>query len=237
MADQFRFGSGGHRSEAEGSGDEGAGFGPMNFDEFLEGDAFFFRVQVEDLAGDEAEAAGGVGEFFHEIGGGVAAVGFGPGHGGEGLGQKSIAGKHGHGFAENAVVGGAPAAEVVVIHAGKVVMDEGVGVDAFDGTGGRKGEGFRASGGSCGGQAEDGAKAFAAGEEAVPHGLMDEGGMGFGRNETIEGLFDHGKAGFPVSLCVHRDDMTNFGAEWQAGRIRSNRGWALFPGPHHPTFL
>ena len=109
------------------------------------------------MARDESEAAGGVGKFLDEIGGGVAAVGFGAGHGGKGFGQESIASKHSHGLAENAVVGGATAAEIIVVHAGKVVMDKGVGVDALDGTGGGKGGGFGTAGGTGGGQAEDGA--------------------------------------------------------------------------------
>ena len=109
------------------------------------------------MAGDEAETAGGMGQLLHEIGGGIAAVGFGAGDRREGFGEETIASKYGHRFAENAVVSWATAAEVVVIHARKVVMDQGVGVDAFDGTSGGEGEGFRTTGGPGGGQAEDGA--------------------------------------------------------------------------------
>jgi len=157
VADQFRLGSNRHRAEAEGGGDEGAGFSPVDFDEFFQRDTFLFRIEVENLAGDEAETAGGMGKLLHEIGGGVAAVGLGAGDRGEGFGEEPIASKYGHRFAENAVVSGATAAEVVVIHARKVVMDQGVGVDAFDGTGGGNGEGFGTTGGPGGGQAEDGA--------------------------------------------------------------------------------
>ena len=77
-----------------------------------------------------------MGEFGHQIRWGVAAVSLGSGDGGERFREKSVSGKNGNGFPVDAVAGGSAAAEVVVIHAGKIVMDERVGVNAFDGTGG-----------------------------------------------------------------------------------------------------
>lgn len=79
-------GAGGHGAEAKRGGDEGAGFGAMNFDQFWQRNAFFFGIEIEDLAGNEAEAAGGTGKFLHHGSGGVTAVGSGAGDGGEGLG-------------------------------------------------------------------------------------------------------------------------------------------------------
>ena len=111
-------GPGGHGAEAEGSGDEGAGLGAVDLDEFFQRNALLFRIEVEDLAGDEAEAAGGVGELGDEVGPRVAAIGFGAGDGGKGLGEEAVSGQHGDGFAEHLVVGGAAPAEIVVIHAG-----------------------------------------------------------------------------------------------------------------------
>ena len=121
---------------------------------------------------------------------------------------------------ENTVIGRASAAEIVIVHAGKVVMDKRVGVDALHGAGGGEGEGFRSSGSPGRGQAEDGAESFSAGQQAVAHGFVDEGGMGLGGDEAIERLFHQRKTGFPIGLRIHRDDMTNFVGEWQAGRVR-----------------
>jgi len=196
-------GAGRHGAEAQGGGDEGSGLGAMDFHELFERNAFLFRIQVEDLAGNEAETAGSVGELGDKISPRIAAVGLGAGDGSKGLGEEPVPGQDRHGLPEDLVVGGATTAEVVVIHTGEVVMDEGVGVDTFHGTGGGQGRGFRPSRSPGGGQTEDRPEPFSSGEEAVAHGLMDERRVGVYRNEPIEGLFDHGQAGFPVGLGFH----------------------------------
>ena len=66
-----------HGAEAKGCGDEGACLGAVDFDQFFERDSLFFRIEIENLSCDQAEATGSVGEFGNEIGGGVAAIGFG----------------------------------------------------------------------------------------------------------------------------------------------------------------
>ncbi len=83
-----------------------------------------------------------MGELGDEIGGGVAAVGFCPGDRGESFGEKAIASEYCDGFAENSVIGGSTAAKIIVVHAGEIVVNEGVGVDAFDGASGGESEGF-----------------------------------------------------------------------------------------------
>ena len=83
-----------------------------------------------------------MGQFGDEIGGGVAAVGFCPGDGGKSFGEKAIAREYCDRFTKDAVIGGAAAAKIIVVHAGKIVVNEGVGVDAFDGACGGESEGF-----------------------------------------------------------------------------------------------
>ena len=51
----------------------------------------------------------------------------------EGEGLEGVAGEDGGGFAEDDVAGGLAAAEVVVVESGKVVVDEGVGVEHLEG--------------------------------------------------------------------------------------------------------
>ena len=46
--------------------------------------------------------------------------------------EKGIAGENGHAFPEDFVRGRLPAPQIVVIHAGQIVMNERVGVNAFD---------------------------------------------------------------------------------------------------------
>ena len=117
-------GPGRHGAQAEGSGDEGASLGAVNLDEFLQRDAFLLRIQIENLTGDEAEAAGGMGEFGDEVSPGVAAIELGAGHGGERLSEEAVPGQHGDGFTKHLVVGGTSPAKIIIIHAGQVVVDE-----------------------------------------------------------------------------------------------------------------
>ena len=83
-----------------------------------------------------------MGQFGNEVGGGVAAVGFCPGDGGKSFGEKAIARENGDGFAENTVIGGPTTPKIIVVHAGEIVVNQGVGVDAFDGACGGESEGF-----------------------------------------------------------------------------------------------
>lgn len=82
-------------------------------------------------------------------------------------------------------------------------MDKGVGVDALHGASGGEGERLFSANGAGGGKAEDGAKAFPAGEEAIAHGLMNEGWMGAWGNEAEQSFFDDGEARFPKEGIVH----------------------------------
>ena len=45
-----------HRPETQRGGNEGTRFGAVDFDEFFERDTLFFRIEIEDLACDQAEA-------------------------------------------------------------------------------------------------------------------------------------------------------------------------------------
>ena len=83
-----------------------------------------------------------MGQFGNEIGGGVAAVGFGPSDGGKSFREKAIAREYCDRFTEDAVIGGAAATKIIIVHAGEIVVNQGVGVDAFDGGSGGEREGF-----------------------------------------------------------------------------------------------
>ena len=66
----------------------------------------------------------------------------------------------------------AAAAQVVVVHAGKVVVDEGGAVEKFDGQGGRKGVFFVGSATFGGGDAENGTNPFASVKDGVFDGTV-----------------------------------------------------------------
>lgn len=138
-------GVGHEAAEGEGGLDHGGGFAEV--DEFEGGGVRrgggVFGEEVGHLAADEAATAGGIGQLADQGVGekGMGGVGFG--EEGEGVGQEGVADEEGGGFVVGAVDGGAAATEVVVIHAGEVVMDERVGVEALECGGGRvRGGGF-----------------------------------------------------------------------------------------------
>lgn len=123
------------------------------------------------------------------------------------MGQKAVTREDSDSFAIDAVVCGATSTEIIVVHAGEIVVNEGVGVNAFDCASGGNCKGLFSPNGSSSGEAEDRAKAFAPCEKTIAHGAVDEGWIGLGRDELIEGFFDQGKAGFPEGLRVHRGEI------------------------------
>lgn len=70
-------GAGAHATESEADGEHGHGLAAMDVAEMIVTDADAFGFEIHDLATDEPAAAGGLGEFPHEIGGGVALAGSG----------------------------------------------------------------------------------------------------------------------------------------------------------------
>jgi hypothetical protein len=133
---------------------------------------------VEDLASDHAFAAGGVGEFTQEFDG-ENRLGDAGGEEFEGEGIKFVAGEDGHGFTEDLVIGRAAAAEVIVVHGGEVIVDEGEAVDHFDGAGSREragGFGGFATDGGVAEKDEGRADAFAGAEKGVGGGFLEFGG-------------------------------------------------------------
>jgi hypothetical protein len=141
-----------------------------------------------------------VGEFGNEIGGGVAAVGFGPSDRGESFREKAIAREYCDRFTKDAVIGGAAAAKIIIVHAGEIVVNQGVGVDAFHSASGGNCERLVSPNSPSGGEAEDGTQAFASCEKTVAHGSVNEGGLSLSGDKSIEGFFHQRKAGFPVGL-------------------------------------
>lgn len=96
------------------------------------------------------------------------------------MGQKSVTREDSYSFAIDAVVCGAAPTEIIVVHAGEIVVNEGVGVNAFDGASGGNCKGLFSPNGSSGGEAEDRAKAFAPCEKTIAHGAVNEGWIGLG---------------------------------------------------------
>ena len=126
--------------------------------------------EVERLAARHPAEAGGAGEHGDE-GRADAAIGLEARQDVEGHGEQRVAGKDRGRLVEGAMQGRAAAAQVVVVHRRQVVVDEAVGVDAFERGGGL---GNRRSGGAeeaRGFDQDEGPETLAGGECRVAHGL------------------------------------------------------------------
>lgn len=120
------------------------------------------------------------------------------------LGEQGIAGEQGRGFIELFVRGRTPPAEVIVVHAGQVVVDERVRVHAFEGH--RCWQGRIAAGAAqfCGGEGEHGTKSFPTAQQTVAHrGMQARGARRDGRHETFEAGFDPGDPVLKFRSKIH----------------------------------
>ena len=169
----FGGGIGGHAAKLEGTGEESRSLRLVDFDELSFGEVLAFAFEVEDLSADELAGATGVGEFEEVVFGGVSLCGWGLGEDGEGLGEEGVATEDGHAFAVNFMTSGSASAEIIIVHAREVIVDEGVGVHDLDGAGGRESIGGVATASFVCGEGEDGAESLAAGEDGIPHRLVN----------------------------------------------------------------
>jgi hypothetical protein len=143
-----------------------------------------FRIQH--LAADHAfHGSGGLrdetDDLYHGRGGRIE-----PGQRFVGLGLQGIAGQDGDGLAKGHVAGGFAAAKVVVVEGGKVVVDERVGVEHFDGCAEplNAARQFARNGHGClHGQHRP--QTLAAGKGGVAHGAVDRGGHGIGAGKQF----------------------------------------------------
>ena len=178
---------GAHAAEPHGTAQQRGGLALMDVAQFGHGKFFAFALQIRHLPGDELQRAGGLGDFQNDFLVRIAREFFALRGDFKRLRQQRVARQHGDAFAENFVVGGLAAAEIVVVHRRQIVVDERVGVDALDGAGERHGVGFAAAAGGGGREAKRRAHPFAAGKERVAHGLVNRGGLGFlGGQEFVE---------------------------------------------------
>jgi hypothetical protein len=90
----------------------------------------------------------------------------------ERLRLQRVSRQHGHGFSIDLVAGGPPPPEVVIIHAGQVIVNEGVGMDALQSRAQREGPPGLPAQRLTEGQRHHGSHPLAAGQQAVAHGLL-----------------------------------------------------------------
>ena len=227
-------GSGEIAAGDDGDGDEGSCLGAVDALDEIGGGLYSFRFDVHDLSADHAGGQPS-GEIVADAGGdGVRdlAKNVDRGLGGdgkagdclEGEGLEGVAGEDGGGFSEYDVAGGQAAAEIVVVEGGKVVVDEGIGVEHLEGCAEFDGGGLVEAGAgdhARGFEGEDGAQALAAGEDTVAHGAVD--GVRWGAcagKQALEGAVGEGGTGLECLLNVVIHVL------WMIDDERTRRGFA-----------
>jgi hypothetical protein len=118
--------------------------------------------------------------------------------------QQSVASQDRDAVAENFVTGGTTAAQIVVVHAREIIVNERIGVDAFHGTSMRQ-SGARFSTARFGRrETENWPEPFSPGKQTVAHRTMnrDRRHRRFGQ-ETIEGAIDFLLPRDKVAFQVH----------------------------------
>ena len=163
---------GGQNAHGAGRHDEGAGLAAVDGQELLAGEGLALSGHVQHLAAHHALLPGALGQRAHNLDAHLRR-GVGAGDGGEGRGQKAVAGQHRLGFAIDLVVGEAAAAVVVVVHAGKVVVDEAVGVHHLNGGGKVQGMFPSSAAQAAKFQHQHRPDPLAPGQEAIAHGLKE----------------------------------------------------------------
>ena len=105
----------------------------MNILQRIRADCLTLVLDVFHLATDQLFTAAGTGQVLDERGSQSRGSVISPGDELKGVGQQGITGQYGGGFVKLPVAGGAPPAQITVIHCRQIVMDEGVGMQAFNG--------------------------------------------------------------------------------------------------------
>ena len=127
-------------------------------------------------------------------------------HAEEGVGLQGVAGEDGRGLVKSFVIGGTAAAQIVIVHGRKVIVDEGIGMHHLY-TAGKGQNIFRIRPEKRGrGKAEHGPQTLASGKETVKHGLPEAFRRPRVGNAAPEVLFNEFSAFGQMSLhclCVH----------------------------------
>ncbi len=99
----------------------------------------------------------------------------------------------------------AAAPKIVVIHAGKVIVHQRVGVDAFNSAGEGKRIADVATASFSRGETENRPQSFASGKKAVAHGLVEGGRFRTRlRQIVVQGTVDLFLAGAKIFFEIHR---------------------------------
>src|SRR5579885_1696203 len=171
--------------------------------QFIERERPAFALKIDHLPADHPGRTRGFGEISHRLQnhGTWNAVGCGGGEDLEGVGKEAVAAQRGHRLAEHLVAGGTAVPEVIVVHAGEVVVDERIVVNHLDGASKTHRPLRSAADRLARGERKDGAQALSAAEQTVAHRL-EKTAVGSGRfgNHLGESAFNQRGALLQIAI-------------------------------------
>ena len=166
-------GAGQDGARQAGEAEKGAGLHRLEFQHLVHVEpATVLGFNVKHLAAGHAVLAGGAGEFgeqseaYRRIGMDIGAT-----EDFEGKGQKRVAGKDGGRLIEGAMERRTAAAQIIIIHGGKIVMDQRIAMHAFKGCSDRQSTGRRDVEEPRAFDHQKGAQALPRPQRGVAHGL------------------------------------------------------------------
>ena len=223
--------AGGGNAHLAGGHQQGAGLAGVNLRQLLLRQLSALPGHVQILPAAHAVQSHGAGQDF---GAGSLSVGrkIAAEDGAKGLGLEGVPRQDGGAFAIDHMVGRAAPAQIVIIHAGKIIMDQAVCMQHFNGAGHRQGRLHIAAGDAAELQHQNGADPLAAGQQAIAHGLGQAGlGIVFRQGEVLrQGSID------PIAVFVH----SHFNSHPQRAVlwVRGQAPFLILPlfAPPHPAF-
>lgn len=197
----------------------------MDVAKLLRRDAFSFAFQICYLSGDQLQGSRSIRQLPHEMPMGVPRNLPSLAKNVKSVSQESITRQHGNTFPKHLVIGRFASAEIVIVHAGQIIMNKRIGMDTFHGAGHGQGAFHATPARLRGRQAEDRPQSFAAGEQGVAHSLVDRSRFGGGFGEIpIQGGLNQASALLQVSGNV-KDLFIFFrassGANWHGDFVEN----------------
>ncbi|SBO42933.1 protein of unknown function [Cyanobium sp. NIES-981] len=212
-----RLGSSGDQGAAEHAGpQQRTGLVQVDVLEGVEIHGLAFALQVHHLATHQTRGARGQAQLAHH---GQQALrrhpGAAQGHHLEGAGEQGIAGQDGVGFPVHLVIGGAAAAQVVVIHGGQIVMDQRHGVDHLQGHRRWHGPLAVTTGQLTGRQAENRPQPLAPGQQGIAHRLA-QGLRSLRTERSVQGRLHPQAPGLEIGMEVETGRALAAADHWVA---------------------
>ena len=147
----------------------------MNLDELRLGKILALGLQIHDLSSDQTPGVRAERKLGHVVASSVSFALWSLSDDREGFGQDRIAREDRHSLSVSDMSRGLAPAQIVVIHAGKIVMHKGIGMDQFHGAGRGKRLFDYTAAGFCRGETKDGPQAFATSKYGMAHCAVNGG--------------------------------------------------------------